>query len=204
MNANDIILLQRSGVLRSVYKNKITQISETSIPYVFYLQKGLMKISAITDDEREIIKYIVKPGQIFGELNLIDNENKNREIAYAMENSELWFVPVDTVKRLMQENESFGQSINKAIGNRINKMEERMFSLMIKTVKERILDFLKDFVAEFGYPVVGGYEAKNFLTHDDIAKIITTSRQTVTTSLIDFRKKGWIDYDSSTLKVYNL
>lgn len=204
MNANDILLLQRSGVLRNVYKNKITQISETSIPYLFYLQKGLIKVSAITDDEREIIKYIVKPGQLFGELNLIDSEIKNREIAYAMENSELWFVPVDTVKRLMQENESFRQSVNKAIGKRINKMEERMISLMIKSVKERILDFLKDFVSEFGYPVVGGYEAKNFLTHDDIAKIITTSRQTVTTSLIDFRKKGWIDYDSSTLKVYNM
>jgi CRP/FNR family transcriptional regulator len=164
----------------------------------------LVKVSGITEDGTEVIKYIVKPGNFFGEFNLLDTDENRNDIAIALEDAEVYFIPADTIKFLMKENELLRSSINKAISKRISKMEKRMFSLMMKGVRERTLDFLKDFVAEFGHPVAGGYQARNFLTHDDIAKMITSSRQTVTSSLVYFRRKGWIDYDSKHLKVFNL
>ncbi len=73
-------------------------------------------------------------------------------------------------------NNVYRKSIHQSIGKRIKKMEEHMFSLILKGVKEGVFDFLKEFVLEFGHPVNGGYTARNFLTYEDIARITTTSR----------------------------
>jgi CRP/FNR family transcriptional regulator len=204
MLAKDIILLHNAGVIRSIAGNSIIQVADSTIKYVYFLQKGLIKISNISDEGKEIIKYILKPGNIFGELSLLDNEESRHEIAVALEDCEVCFILAETVKELMVTDHLFRKDIHQSIGKRIKKMEERMFSLMLKDVKERILDFLKEFVQEFGHPVDGGYTAKNFLTHEDIARITTTSRQSVTTSLVYFKKQGIIDYDTKNLNVYHL
>mgnify|MGYP003488215408 FL=1 len=204
MTTNEILQLQKSGTTRMIAANKVIHITEASFKYIYILQKGLIKISTLSDNGTEIIKYIVKPGNIFGELNLLDNETDRHEIAVAMENAELCYIPAEEVKVVMESNKALQRSINQLISNRINKMEQRLFALMLKDVKQRIMDFLKEFVSEFGYPVTGGYQARNFLTHEDIAKITTTSRQTVTSSLLHFKKLGWIDYNTRHLSVYNI
>jgi len=204
MTTNEILQLQKSGTTRMIAANKVIHITEASFKYIYILQKGLIKISTLSDNGTEIIKYIVKPGNIFGELNLLDNETDRHEIAVAIENAELCYIPAEEVKVVMESNKALQRSINQLISNRINKMEQRLFALMLKDVKQRIMDFLKEFVSEFGYPVTGGYQARNFLTHEDIAKITTTSRQTVTSSLLHFKKLGWIDYNTRHLSVYNI
>ncbi len=203
LDRKDILVLHHAGIVRRIHGKNVIHVSDVSIRYVYFLQKGLMKISNINDNGEEVIKYILKPGNIFGELNLLDNEEDRHEIAVAMEECQVCFVPAETVKELMITNSSLRKSIHHYIGKRIKRMEERMFSLMLKDVNERILDFLKEFVSEFGHPVNGSYQAKNFLTHEDIAKITKTSRQSVTTSLVHFKKMGWIDYDSQNLSVFN-
>ena len=203
MTAKELLILHHAGTTRTITTGKVLHITDSSIKNMYLLQKGLIKISSISDDGIEIIKYIVKPGNIFGELNLLDNDIDRHEIAIAMENAEICFIPVETVKDIMESDRAIQKSINQSISNRINKMEQRMFSLMLKDVKQRIMEFLKEFVAEFGHPVNGGYQARNFLTHEDIARLTTTTRQSVTTSLVYFKKMGLIDYNSKQLSVFN-
>lgn len=202
MKNKDILILHHAGITRRVDKKRVIHITDSTIKYMYFLQKGLMKISNVNDEGEEVIKYFVKPGKIFGELNLLENEEDRHELAIAMEDCEVGFIPVETVKHLMASDHSFRQSVNLSISKRIKKMEERIFSLSLKSVKERILDFLKEFVLEFGHPVNGGYAAKMFVTHKDIAKITSTSRQSVTTSLVYFKKQGLINYDSQNLSVF--
>ena len=204
MTTNEILQLQKAGTTRTIPANRIIHVTDATIKYIYVLQKGLIKISNLGENGTEIIKYIVKPGNIFGELNLLDNDVDRHEIAVAIEAAEICFIPVQEATIIMQSDKAIQKSINQMMSNRINKMEQRMFALMLKDVKQRIMDFLKEFVAEFGYPVNGGYQARNFLTHEDIAKITTTTRQTVTSSLSYFKKLGWIDYNSRQLSVYNI
>ncbi|MGK2862077.1 MAG: Crp/Fnr family transcriptional regulator [Chitinophagaceae bacterium] len=198
-----ILNLQDFGVTRHITQNKIIQVSDASIRYVYLLKKGLVKISNISETNEEVIKYFIKPGVIFGELNILGNEEKRHEIAVALQDSEVCFIPAETVVQLMETNKSVNTYIRGVIGERFRKMEDRMFSLMLKDVKDRILDFLKEFVKEFGEPVNGGYMARNFLTHEDIARITATSRQSVTGSLVNLKKLGFIDYNNKSVSVFH-
>jgi len=141
LDRKDILVLHHAGIVRRIHGKKVTHVSDVSIRYVYFLQKGLMKISNINDNGEEVIKYILKPGNIFGELNLLDNEEDRHEIAVAMEECQVCFVPAETVKELMITNSSLRKSIHHYIGKRIKRMEERTFSLMLKDVNERNLIF---------------------------------------------------------------
>lgn len=202
MLPKDILSLNNAGISRLVRQKSILHITGISTKYIYFLQSGLVKVSHITNDGNEIIKYIIKPGSIFGELNLFDMEEDKNEIAIALENSEVFMIPAITIKNLMSTHQGIETIVNKSINKRIKQMEQRMLSLTLKDVKERIMDFLKDFALEFGHPVNGGFQVKNFLTHEDIAKITTTSRQSVSTTLGYFKKQGWIDYDTHNISVY--
>lgn len=68
-----------------------------------------------------------------------------------------------------------------------------------KGAPTRVREFLIDFAKEYGKPKEDGLYIKNFLTHDDIAKITATSRQTVTSVLNELRNKGILDYNSKEL-----
>lgn len=203
MDRKDILMLHNAGIVRRVQEKNAFHVTDVTIKYVYFLQKGLIKISNISESGVEIIKYFIKTGAIFGELNLLDHEENRHEVAIALQDCEVCFIPVETVKQLMATNSQFRKHIHQFIGQRIKKTKERMFSLMLKDVKARIMDFLKEFVMEFGHPVTGGYSAKNFLTHEDIARVTTTSRQSVTTSMLDLKKQGLIDYDTHNLSVFS-
>lgn len=202
MLTKDILNLNSAGVCRKIGEKSIIQISGVSTNPIYYLSKGLLKISYITKQGNEIIKYIVKPGSIFGELSLFGQQEDKNEIATALSDSELTIVPAATVKKLMATNQGIENMVNDSINKRIKQMEKRMLSHSFKNVKERVLDFLHDFSIEFGNPVNGGFQFRNFLTHEDIAKITTTSRQSVTSAMVYFKKRGWIDYDSKSTSVY--
>jgi len=203
MDKNDMLTLHNAGIVRKVNRKRIIHISDSTIQYVYFLRKGIIKISTVNNRGEEFIKYFLKSGSFFGELNLLGSEEDSHEIAVAIEESEICFIPADTVKQLMISHLELNKSITSHIGFRLKKSEERALSLVYKSVKERILDFLREFVRDFGHPVAGGYAAMNFLTHEDIARVTGTSRQSVTTTLLNLKKEGNINYSKQTLSVFN-
>jgi len=83
----------------------------------------------------------------------------------------------------MIENEDLRTEIFKQIGTRMKKIEDRLLSMFFKNSRSRITEFIMEFMKDFGQKTSEGYEVKNFLTHEDIAKLSATSRQTVNSTL---------------------
>jgi len=83
-------------------------------------------------------------------------------------------------------------------------MESRLESLVFKDSRSRIVEFLTNLVAKKGQRV--GYEwvIRNFITHQEIANLTATSRQTVTTVLNDLRTKNLLTFNRKRLLVRDL
>lgn len=88
----DTILLHNAGVTRNVAEKRVIQLTDTTVKYDYFLQKSLIRISNISDDGKEIIKYILKPDNVFSELSPLDNEEYRHEIAVALKNCEVCFI----------------------------------------------------------------------------------------------------------------
>lgn len=167
---------------------------------VYYIEKGRVKIGAYSDEGKEIIKTVLQKGEVFGELAIV-GEGKRNEFAQAMEEVMLCVMSVDSVKELMQTSQNFSLQITQIIGNKLIRTQRRLESLVFKDARSRIIEFLRDLAVEKGQRV--GYEmlVRKFFTHQEIANLTGTSRQTVTTILNELREKNYIYFDRKKLLV---
>lgn len=171
---------------------------------VFFLGKGTVKIGTHGADGKEVIKRLVTPMSMFGEMGLV-GESKRGDFAQVLkEEVHLYSVPVEDFKKLMQQNFELCASTMAEFGTRVIQAENRLESVIFKDARARIVDFIKDSIHRNGHRV--GYEMllKHSLTHQDIANITCTSRQTVTLVLNELRKSDLIYFNRGKILVRDM
>lgn len=171
---------------------------------LYFLAKGTVKIGTHSHDGKEVIKNLIHPLAIFGELGLI-GEEKRKEFAQALkEDVHLYVVKVDDFKSLMRNNFDLCNKVMMSFGSRLIKAENKLESLIFKDARTRIIDFIKESVNKRGRRV--GYEMllKHSLTHQDIANITCTSRQTVTLVLNELKKSDLIYFNRGKILVRDM
>lgn len=185
----------------NVNKGAVINLQGPDKKSVFFLKKGSVKI---VDKSTHTVKYVVKRGNIFGELALYDEEMASEEIAYALEDSIICYIEADKMEELMQRHKSLKNGVLKIYGRRIKRLERKLHDLLYKDSAVRIKEFIEDYLEQFGEEdEQGNLVAKNLLTHKDIAGLTNTSRQTVSNILSTMRKDGEIEYNTkfiATLK----
>lgn len=171
---------------------------------IFFITDGRVKIGQYSDGGREITKAILDEGELFGELATQETSEKRRDYAIAMMPTSLCIMSKADMKDLMRENNAISHFFMNIFASRIVKMEKRLENLVFKDSKTRIIEFLLELVEEKGSRV--GYEwvVRRFLTHQDIANLTATSRQTVTTILNELKKDALITFDRRRLLVREL
>jgi len=200
MTAEEIHSVEKNILVRHLKKRSILRFPRMLNKYVYYLQEGIIEI-ATNEEDKEIIKYLIKPGNLFGEIPLLEGAEDPEDYAIALEVSVVCFIDAAKLKQWMLKNEDLRITINKQISNRLRKVENRLLSIIFKDARTRISEFLADFARDFGKKNETGFEVKNILTHSDIAKMTATSRQTVSSTLSELRDKKWIEYNSRMIRI---
>ena len=171
---------------------------------ILFLIKGTVKIGTHSNDGKEIIKAILHPLAMFGELGIVGEEER-QDFAKAM-NEEIHYysLKVSDFEKVMKSNPLVANKILQLIGNRLRKAENRLESLIFKDARTRIIDFIKDSARNRGRKV--GFEmlVKHSLTQQDIANITGTSRQTVTSVLNELKKSNLIFFNRKTILIRDL
>ena len=171
---------------------------------IFFLLNGTVKTCTISNDGREVIKTVLHPVSIFGELGLVGEKHRH-ESAVAL-NKDVAFCTISVSKfhALMRSSHSLCLKILNMVGKRLLNVEQKLESLIFKDARARIIDFLKESAAARGRRV--GFEMlfKHCLTQQDIANLTGTSRQTVTSVLNDLRKDNLIYFNRNTILIRDL
>ncbi len=170
---------------------------------IFFLTDGRVKIGTYSESGKEITKAILTKGEVFGELAMI-GETTRRDFALAMEETNVCILAVAEMKNLMREHSGLSLFMMKVMGSRVLEMEQRLESLVFKDSRTRIIEFLEKLAAKKGQRV--GYEmlVRKFLTHQEIANLTATSRQTVTTVLNELRNKNILIFNRRRLLIRDM
>lgn len=184
-------------------KGEFIYLPEEHADKIYFLTEGQVKISTYGDASREITKAILGPGEVFGELSLI-GEDKRRDFAYAMEDSVACVMSVKDMKSMMRNHSALGLFLMKIMGSRMLEMEQRLESLIFKDSRTRIIAFVHEMGMKKGQRV--GYETvvRKFITHQEIANLTATSRQTVTTVLNELRHDNLIAFNRKRLLIRDM
>lgn len=184
--------------MEDIDKGSTIEIGSRNKKCIFFLKKGTVKI---VDSKNNTTKYVVKKGNIFGELSLYNKDAASKEVAIALEDALICYIESAKMEELMEKHASLKNGVVKIYGLRIRKLENRLQDLIYKDSKTRIEEFIISYSKEFGKDKVDRIEAKNLLSHKDIANLTNTSRQTVNNVLSTLRKEKNIDYDSKFISI---
>lgn len=204
LSTHELQQLAEVTEVRSAYKHGFIYLADEPSEYLCLLVQGTIKIGIYSPDGREIIKNIQHPYTMFGELGLT-GECQRAEFACAM-NQEVKYlmIRVADFRRLIQQNFDLAQAVMLYLGERLRRAERQWESLILKDVRTRIVEFLKESADERGRQV--GYETlvKHGLTQQDIANLVGASRQTVTAILNELRKSNLIHFNRNSILIRDM
>lgn len=204
LSPDELQELARVTEVRTAYKHGYIYLADEPSDYLCLLIQGTIKIGIYSPDGREIIKSIQHPYTLFGELGLT-GESSRAEFASSM-NQDVKYcaIRVADFKRFMEQNFALSEAVMLSIGERLRKAERQWESLILKDVRTRIVEFLKESAGERGRQV--GFETlvKHGLTQQDIANLVGASRQTVTAILNELRKSNLIHFNRNSILIRDL
>ena len=183
--------------MENVDKGQVIKINNRDNRSIFFLKQGTVKI---IDSSNDIVKYIVRNGNIFGELSLYDKEEAE-EYAMALEDCIICYIESDMMESLMEKHETLKNAVLKIYGIRIKRLERRLRDLLYKDSTTRITEFITSYINEFGKEQNSQLIAKNLLSHKDIANLTNTSRQTVSNTVSNLRKIGLLEYGTQYISI---
>ena len=172
--------------------------------HIYLLSQGAVKISTHSNEGKEVIKQLIHPEAIFGELALVGENVRNETAQSLKEEVHYYTIRAVDLQRILATNATVSQQLLQLFGQRMIAAENKLENLIFKDARSRIVNFLHEVVSQRGRQV--GYEMllKHSLTHQDIANITCTSRQTVTLVLNELRKENLIYFNRGRILVRDM
>jgi CRP-like cAMP-binding protein len=159
---------------------------------VLLLAEGRVKLGNFTEEGKQTILAFIEPGEIFGELTLVgtsDESAQRDEYAETLEKSTILLIPADAMRQLIEENPHVSLGITKLFGLRRKRIERRLKYLLFRSNRERLIHLLLELAEQYGHPTKEGVALGIKLSHQDLANIIGSTRETVTVVLGDLQSE---------------
>ena len=203
-NAAELETLKQIATTRTFEKKQYIYYPQEPSKNIFLLKEGRVKIGTYSSEGKEVIKSIVYPGQLFGELGLIGEQRRSDFAKSLNESVKVDIINIDDMRHIMNGDMQLNLKVMTQIGNRLRKVERRLESLIFKSARARIVDLLKDMANERGLKI--GYEVllRQFFSHREIAAMTGTSRQTVTKVLSDLKRSNLIHTDRKNILIRDM
>jgi CRP/FNR family cyclic AMP-dependent transcriptional regulator len=170
---------------------------------VFLLGHGRVRICSNTSDGKQAILAFIDPGEIFGELSLIQG-GEREERAEAAVDSTVILLPGDELRQMLEESASLSLGVTKLIGLRRKRIERRLRNLLFRSNRDRLGHLLLELTEQYGKTVDDGVVLDIKLSHQELASIIGVSRETVTTLLGEMQLDGLLLISRQKVVIRNL
>ena len=165
---------------------------------LLFLLSGNLQVIDVTEDGRAIGLRMLVPGDFFGEIALINNSTRSASVVATTEVL-VAFLPAPTAMHLFSHSPSVANQMLRHLAQKIQRDSEFRALLSINNTAKRIYTFLvlmqQKQAGDGGGPAV----VENLPTHQDIANMINTSRETVTRALLTLVHQGIVQKDSHRL-----
>ncbi len=186
-------------------KSDYIYFEEDAANKVYLIEKGKVKIGYYNEDGTEVVKAILRKGELFGEKAIL-GEEKRDEFAQSLDNqTSICTVGVDTMHDLMRDNKTFSLRIYKFIGFKFKKLERRLQLLLFKDSKTRLMEFLQELCSDYGYDCdkTGDHIINHPYTQKDIASLIGISRPTLNILMNELKEADVIDFNRRQIRIFS-
>ena len=177
--------------LKEVRRRQVVYLPGDPGRSVYFVNGGRIKVSKVTRDGKELTLAYRGPGEVFGELVLIDG-GPREEMAEAMENALISELERGEFEKILQKEGMVGYRLTKIVAQRRRDVENKIEQLIFKDVNAKLAELLLRLAAEYGIDDKRGTLVALKITHQEMANLIGSTRETVSLTLSQFKRKGLI------------
>jgi CRP/FNR family transcriptional regulator, cyclic AMP receptor protein len=159
---------------------------------IYFLRSGLVKLTALAPDGREIILDIQKPGGIFGLFCLCGAPRG--DMAVAMEPSEIVEITLADLMARLRESPEALMAFLATVCQRLSKAYDTIQELSFENLPIRLARLLLRLAEEIGTETEQGVELGHYLTQEELAQLLSARREVVSTALSRMRERGLVEY----------
>ena len=189
-----------NGYRRSyVKRSKIFQLNDYA-DEGYVVESGRVKTYKLTSDGKEVIFNIVNPGEILGLAEVLLNCPRMR-YAETLCDTTVWIMSKKQLFDLFYSNNDLCFKFLWISTHQVLRYQNIVEDLAVLPVKDRVIKLLVRLCKELGIQKEN-YTIIDFpITHEEIAQMVGSTRQTVTLILNELRKKGILDWKQKKIKI---
>lgn len=189
--ALDILL--RDAPRKTYPKNAIVITAGDVSDGLYLIENGRVRVLISDDEGREVILTTLGPGEYFGEMALIDNEERSATIA-TVEETCFRIVSKHTFQQALANHTNLAFEMLIGLVKRLREADRKIESLALFDVYGRLARTLLQLAKE----VDGKLVIENKPTHQDLANMIGASREMVTRLLRDLVRGNYIRVENDS------
>lgn len=182
---------------RSYPRNSVILFEDDPGDALYVVVTGLVKVVLIGEDGREVILSVLKEGDFFGEMSLIDDRPRSAHVI-AMEDSSLVVLRREDFQHRIREAPGVALSMLKAMSRRLREADEKIGGLVLLDVNGRVAKLLLSMADEND-----GVHITRRVTHHTIAQMVGSSRETVSRTMRDLADRGLIEVTRKAITIRN-
>ncbi|MCD1258725.1 Crp/Fnr family transcriptional regulator [Paenibacillus athensensis] len=183
---------------KKVKKNSILFLEGDPGEEFYLIKSGVVKIYRL-DDAKEIILALFREGDFFGEMSLIHEGLTRSATAETMEMCVLYSLKRSSFVQYMEKSPKLCLKLLESTMQRLRKANEQIYDLTFLGVRSRILKSIIRLSEQYGVPSKNGLLIDVKLTHQQLANIVGTVRESVTKVLQELQDEGSIVIDKKKI-----
>ena len=189
---NDLDTLESRSRIRKFPAKTSVYLPVDQSDGLFVLVEGQVRICSLTPDGKQSILTFIEPGEVFGELALFQSGNRE-ECAETVVKSTIVHIPTIAMQEVLQRSPQLALGITRVVGFRRQRIERRLKYLLFRSNRERLVHLLLELAEDFGRPDAEGNVALGVrLSHQDLASVIGSTRESVTVILGQLQSEGLV------------
>lgn len=159
---------------------------------VYVLQGGRVRLYRIGTGAREVTVAVHETGELFGTAGL-RAEGSYGHYAEALEGGEVLALGGETLRDLLRAQPALGVALSAQLTRQTRALQERLSNLVFLEVSQRLAGTLLG-MAEASGATEGGKKAlRGRISHQDLAYLVGSTRETITKLLGEFKERGLLD-----------
>jgi CRP/FNR family cyclic AMP-dependent transcriptional regulator len=157
--------------------------------------RGRVRISAVSAEGKEVTLNVINPGEVFGEIALLDGKPRSADAA-AIDDTQLLLLERRLVLPFLQSNQDLLLRLLAVLCDRLRRTSVALEDLALFDLPVRLARVLGQLAEDYGRTVSNGIRIDFKLSQRDLSTLVASSRESVNKQLRVWRKDGVIDMES--------
>jgi CRP/FNR family transcriptional regulator, cyclic AMP receptor protein len=172
-------------------------------PSLMAVLRGSVKISSLSPDGKEIVFNSVNPGEIFGEIAMLDGEERTA-IATASEDCELLVLNRRDFMPMLERHADICMILLKILCQRLRQTSEQVEDVLFRHLESRIAKALLHLAQSAGQKDARGVSVDLHVTQRELGNRVGGSRESVNKHLQHLHRAGVIDLGKGSIIIRDL